>query len=49
MQSPPPVAGASLPFRLWTPEERQASLRTALQHWRDGEDVWVYGLSLIHI
>ena len=29
-------------FRLWTQEERQASLDAALQHWRD-EDVWVYG------
>lgn len=37
------IAGASLPFRLWTPEERQASLAAALQHWQAGEDVWVYG------
>ncbi len=46
MQSSPPAAGipgASLPFRLWTPEERQASLDQALQHWQSGQDVWVYG------
>ncbi|WP_251863956.1 gamma-glutamylcyclotransferase [Achromobacter sp. Marseille-Q4962] len=44
-QSPPPsgASGASLPFRLWTPEERQASLEDALRHWQEGEDVWVYG------
>ena len=30
------------PFRLWTPEERRASLDEALRHWRSGEDVWVY-------
>lgn len=30
------------PFRLWTPEERRASLDAALKHWRQGEDVWVY-------
>jgi cation transport protein ChaC len=30
------------PFRLWTPEERRASLEEALSHWQTGEDVWVY-------
>lgn len=42
---PSSEAGNSCPnaqFRLWTPEERQASLDVALQHWR-GEDLWVYG------
>lgn len=46
-QSPPsphdPHGAAALPFRLWTAEERRASLDTALGEWRDGEDVWVYG------
>ncbi|AUR54698.1 gamma-glutamylcyclotransferase [Bordetella pertussis] len=46
-QSPPsphdPHGAAALPFRLWTAEERRASLDTALREWRDGEDVWVYG------
>ncbi len=32
-----------IPFRLWTPDERQASLETALRDWREGEDVWVFG------
>ncbi|PTN52162.1 gamma-glutamylcyclotransferase, partial [Achromobacter xylosoxidans] len=46
MQSSPPAAGnsgASLPFRLWTAQERQESLDEALRHWQSGEDVWVYG------
>ncbi len=45
MTSPAPsaVSGASTPFRLWTPEERQASLRQALAHWQPGQDLWVYG------
>lgn len=30
------------PFRLWTPEERRASLDQALSHWTHGEDVWVF-------
>jgi glutathione-specific gamma-glutamylcyclotransferase len=30
-------------FRLWTPDERQASLDAALRDWREGEDVWVFG------
>jgi len=34
---------AALPFRLWTPAERQASLEAALKHWTPGEDVWIYG------
>ncbi|SUV78133.1 gamma-glutamylcyclotransferase [Bordetella pertussis] len=46
-QPPPsphdPHGAAALPFRLWTAEERRASLDTALREWRDGEDVWVYG------
>jgi len=45
--STPPASdvynAASLPFRLWTPAERQASLEAALRDWRPGEDVWVYG------
>lgn len=41
--SPSDISGASLPFRLWTPEERQASLDDALKHWQAGEDVWVFG------
>lgn len=36
-------APSALPFRLWTPEERRASLDDALRHWRAGDDVWVYG------
>lgn len=41
--SPPSVLNAPVPpFRLWTPEERRASLEQALSHWRAGEDVWVY-------
>ncbi|WP_094810744.1 gamma-glutamylcyclotransferase [Bordetella genomosp. 12] len=39
----PVLSGASTPFRLWTPEERRASLDAALAHWRDGQDLWVYG------
>ncbi|CAJ50436.1 putative multidrug efflux-associated protein, partial [Bordetella avium 197N] len=39
----PPVSGVSRSFRLWTPEERQASLQQALAHWREGQDLWVYG------
>lgn len=31
------------PFERWTPEQRQASLDAALSHWRQGDDVWVYG------
>lgn len=38
-----PTGGAGLPFRLWTAQERQASMETALRHWREGEDVWVFG------
>jgi len=38
-----PHGAAALPFRLWTAEERRASLDTALREWRAGEDVWVYG------
>jgi len=36
------AAPAGIPFRLWTLEERQASLREALAHWREHEDVWIY-------
>lgn len=35
--------GSRLPFRLWTPEEREASMREALAHCRPGEDVWIFG------
>jgi cation transport protein ChaC len=38
-----PDGGAGLPFRLWTVEERQASMEEALRHWHDGEDIWVFG------
>lgn len=37
-----PLTAPVPPFRLWTAEERQASLDEALTHWRTGEDVWVY-------
>jgi len=41
--SPPTVITAPIPpFRLWTPEERRASLEETLSHWRTGEDVWVF-------
>jgi len=30
-------------FRLWTPEERQTSMREALAHCPPGQDVWIYG------
>ena len=33
---------AQIPFRLWTEEERLASLREALAGWREGQDVWIY-------
>lgn len=36
---PPPKTS----FRLWTPDERRASMTQALQAWREGEDVWVFG------
>jgi len=29
-------------FRLWTPEERQASLQKTLAHWQPDQDVWLY-------
>ncbi|WP_094840354.1 gamma-glutamylcyclotransferase [Bordetella genomosp. 11] len=35
--------GTAVPFRLWTPEERHASMEEALRHWRADEDVWIYG------
>lgn len=37
------VTGTDIPFRLWTQDERQASIAEALRNWREGEDVWVYG------
>ncbi len=30
-------------FRLWTEDEKRASMNDALQAWRAGEDVWVFG------
>ena len=30
-------------FKLWTPDQRLASMREALRHWQDGDDVWVFG------
>jgi len=36
----PPAANT---FRLWTPAERDASMRAALAHCAPGEDVWIYG------
>jgi len=36
--TPPSVSS----FRLWTHEERQASLQQALAHWQPGQDVWIY-------
>src|SRR5690606_23945906 len=35
------ASGAS--FRLLTEEQRQASLDTALAHWNQRDDLWVYG------
>jgi cation transport protein ChaC len=41
---PPPVAdGSTIPFRLWTQEERHASMEEALKHTREGQDIWIYG------
>ncbi len=43
--APPPqddaggVQGAAVPFRLWTQEERHASMENALKHWREDQDV----------
>jgi len=34
---------ASLPFRLWTADEKRASMRNALKDWLPGQDVWIYG------
>ena len=34
---------AALPFRLWTAEEKQASMQAALKDWPPGQDVWIYG------
>jgi len=34
----PPVSS----FRLWTHEERHASLRQTLAHWHPDQDVWLY-------
>ena len=34
---------AALPFRLWTPDERLASMQAALKDWQPGQDVWIYG------
>jgi cation transport protein ChaC len=45
-QSPnnvPTADGTAVSFRRWTEEERRASMEEALKHWRDGQDVWVYG------
>lgn len=36
------LAPAQIPFRLWTVEERDASLREALAGWREGQDVWIF-------
>ncbi|OZI46881.1 gamma-glutamylcyclotransferase [Bordetella genomosp. 5] len=41
--SVPLVSGADTPFRLWTAEERRASMEAALADWRSDEDVWVFG------
>ena len=30
-------------FRLWTADEKLASMNEALRAWREGEDVWVFG------
>ncbi|WP_256987963.1 gamma-glutamylcyclotransferase [Bordetella genomosp. 9] len=40
---PEPKTPAQIPFRLWTPEERQASMEDALRHRRPDEDVWIFG------
>lgn len=36
------IPGSQVPYRMWTQEERQASMQAALSHWRDNEDVWIY-------
>jgi len=36
--TPPSVSS----FRLWTPEERQASLQQTLAHWQPHQDIWLY-------
>ena len=36
------MAPAQIPFRLWTAEEREASLRAALADWHPGQDVWIF-------
>jgi cation transport protein ChaC len=43
LDSGQPIPGSQTPFRLWTQEERQASMEDALRHWQDNEDVWIYG------
>jgi cation transport protein ChaC len=49
----PPCTGASgedlfeasrkIPLRIWSQEEMQSSMAETLRHWRDGDDVWIYG------
>jgi len=29
-------------IRLWTPEERLASMNATLRHWQPGQDIWIY-------
>jgi len=43
MDESSPSSPAGLAFRLWSAEEKQASLRAALAHLQSGEDVWIYG------
>lgn len=42
MNSLNPLSAPLPPFRLWTPEERRASLDATLSHCEPGDDVWVY-------
>jgi len=37
-----PSSPASLPFRLWSAEEKQASLQAALAQMQAGQDAWVF-------
>lgn len=39
MFTPPPISS----FRELTDAERSASLQNSMQHWKRGDDVWVFG------
>ena len=42
-QTPVPTAPAADTFKRWTETERQKSLESALAHWSEGQDVWIFG------